>query len=153
MLKRIPIFNILVVIVFALVIGLIVFIVWALMLRTEYKDTAFEINKAFLTDSSVTIIRGEESFPVSTDDAEYYNMFLLDNNTVVFSKDVVPVTDDTITIDFGEEQLSFTGYDDGSATAILWKTQENQKHFIVRSAITFRQLSAYYKNIERNHKA
>ena len=126
-----------------------IFFVYTLVLRTIYKNTALEINESFRKEDSVTMIRGDESLRLPSSDVEYYDMFLLDRNTIVYSRKPVPADEETITLDFGKEQLSFTGADDGSAIAISWKTASAEKHFIVRSSTTFMQLSAYYKNCRR----
>ena len=92
---------------------------------------------------------GYLSFPVQSADIEYYDMFLLNQDTVVFSRKAATETDATIRIDFGTERLSFTGIDDGSAIALCWKTPENEKHYMVRSQMTFSQLNAFFINCSR----
>lgn len=125
------------------------FFVYTLILRTYYKNTALEINESFRREGNVTMRRGNESFFVPVSYAEYYDIFLLDRNTVVYSRKPVPADEETITLDFGKEQLSFTGLDDGSAIAVSWKTISDEKHFIVRSSASFMQLSAFYRNCRR----
>ncbi|MBO7711448.1 MAG: hypothetical protein J6S83_13345, partial [Lachnospiraceae bacterium] len=73
-------------------------------------------------------------------------------NTAVFSKKQVPETEETIMLDFGTQQLCFTGLDDGSAIAVSWKDPSGERHYIVRSSTTFMQLSAYYTNCRRKYK-
>ena len=136
----------------AMALGVGIFFTYTLVLRTEYKNAALEMNEPFKQYSSVTLRKGDETFSVPTDQVEYYNMFLLDRNTAVFSKKRVPETKETITLDFGREQLSFTGLEDGSAIAITWKTPSDEKHYIVRSSTTFMQLNAYYTNCRRKYK-
>ena len=135
----------------AMALGVGIFFISTLILRTEYKNAALEMNEPFKQYSSLTLRRGDEAFSVPTDQVEYYNMFLLDRNTVVFSKKQVPETAETITLDFGTQQLSFTGLEDGSAIAITWKTPSGEKHYIVRSNTTFMQLNAYYTNCRRKY--
>ena len=147
--KHLSIQLILCVIAFIMAVSVGVFFVYTLMLKTGYKDTALEINESFRTDSIVTIARGDESLSLPVSYAEYYDVFLLDGSTVVFSRKPVLPTEETIRLDFGEEQLSFTGVDDGSAVAICWETPSDEKHYIVRSSTTFMQLSSYYKNLRR----
>ena len=126
-----------------------VFFIYTLILRSSYKTDALAINDAFRIHTAATLSRGELSFPVQSADIEYYDMFLLNKDTVVFSRKSVPETDDSIRIDFGTQQLSFTGIEDGSAIALYWKTPENEKHYIVRSQMTFSQLNAFFTNCHR----
>ena len=133
----------------AMTLGVVGFFVYTLVLRTDYKETALVINESFRTKSTVTVRKGNESFSLPESYVEYYNMFLLDGNTVVFSRKAVPATEKTIILDFGKEQLSFTGLEDGTAIAVSWVTPTDEKHYIVRSKTTFMQLSAYYKNCQR----
>ena len=134
---------------FALALGTGGFLVYTLMLKTEYKNTAFEINESFRTEDTVTMRKGDDSVSLPVSDAAYYNTFLLNQNTVVFSRKPAETTVETIFLDFGKEVLSFTGLDDGSAIAICWKTPANEKHYIVRSNYSFMQLSAYFTNCRR----
>ena len=136
----------------AMALGVVIFFIYTIVLRTEYKNAALDMNEPFRQSASVTLLRGDESFSVPTDQVEYYNTFLLDQNTTVFSKKQVPETEETITLDFGTQQLSFTGLEDGSAIAVSWKYPSGEKHYIVRSATMFMQLSAYYTNCRRKYK-
>lgn len=126
-----------------------VFFIYTLILRSNYKKDALAINDAFRFHTTATLSRGDLSFPVQSADIEYYDMFLLNQDTVVFSRKAATETDATIRIDFGTERLSFTGIDDGSAIALCWKTPENEKHYIVRSQMTFSQLNAFFINCSR----
>ena len=131
-------------IIMAVAVG--VFLGYTLALRTAYKETAYEINESFRTEAAVTMRRGDEEFVLPVSSVQYYDQFLLQPKTAVYSRKAVPSTDETITLDFGKKKLSFTGLEDGSAIAVCWKTPEKEKHYIVRSNMTFMQLSAYYKN-------
>ena len=126
-----------------------VFFIYTLILRSNYKKDALAINDAFRFHTTATLSRGDLSFPVQSADIEYYDMFLLNQDTVVFSRKAATETDATIRIDFGTERLSFTGIDDGSAIALCWKTPENEKHYMVRSQMTFSQLNAFFINCSR----
>ena len=123
-----------------------VFIIYTLMLRSSFKADALKINEAFRTHPVVTMSKGDISFQHPTSDVEYYNMFLLDGNTTVFGRKRVPETDDTILLDFGQEKLSFTGMGDGSAIAVCWTAPGEEKHYIVRSQMTFSQLNSFFTN-------
>lgn len=147
--KKSAIFILMSVIAFASAAAVVVFLVYTLMLRMNYRADVMDINQSFLKKGTVTVSRGEESFTFPAEELEYYDKFLLDRNTTVFSRRSVPETKDTIVLDFGKETLSFTGLEDGSAIAICWKTQEHEKNYIVRTALTFMQLSAYYTNCRR----
>ena len=147
--KHLSISYILCAAVLIMVLSLGSFFVYTLILRTIYKNTALEINESFRKEGSVTMIRGNESFSIPVSYAEYYDIFLLDRNTVVYSRKPVPAEEETIVLDFGKEQLSFTGLEDGSAIAVCWKTASAEKHFIVRSGTSFMQLNAYYRNCRR----
>ena len=147
--KKSALFIIASVIAFAAAAAVIGFLVYTLILRTNFRADAMEINNTFLKKGMVTVSRGEESFQFPAEELEYYDKFLLDRNTVVFSRRSVPETKDTIVLDFSKESLSFTGLEDGSAIALCRKTPDQEKHYIVRSSISFMQLSAYYTNCRR----
>ena len=147
--KRFPVFLLVCVAAFAAVIAVSVFLIYTLMLRSSYKADALEINEAFCTHTAAVLSRGDLSFQVKPTDIEYYDKFLLDRNTAVFSRKAVPETDDTIRIDFGSEKLSLTGIDDGSAIALCWNSRGKEKHYIVRSQITIFQLNSAFENYHR----
>ena len=128
------------------------FFVYTLALRTSYRAMALEINDAFLVGTSVTVARGEDSFPVTPESAEYYNEFLLDRNTAVFSRKRTEPDDASISLILDGGQLTFTGVDDGTAIAVRWSSPEKEENYIVRSQYTFTQLSAYYSNLKRKAK-
>ena len=147
--KKSVIFILASVVAFAAGAAVIAFLVYTLVLRTSYRADAMDINQVFLKKGTVTVSCGEESFQMPAEELEYYDKFLLDRNTIVFSRRIVPETKDTIVLTFGKESLSFTGLEDGSAIALCWKTPDHEKHYIVRSSISFMQLSAYYTNCRR----
>ena len=147
--KRLLLHLLLGVIAIGSALAVAAFLIYTLILRSSFKADALEINEAFRTHNSVTVSRGDLSFQASPKENEYYNMFLLDRNTAVFSRKAVPETDDTILLDFGSEKLSFTGIEDGSAIALCWKTSEKEKHYIVRSQMTFMQMNAFFMNSYR----
>ena len=139
------------VVAFAVTASVIIFFIYILVLRTGYRSAALEINDAVLSESSATISRGDETFPASPGVVDYYNRFLLDKYTIVFSRKAAALTDDSIILDIGKNELSYTGLEDGTAIAVKWKTPEKEKNFVVRSQITFMQLSAYYENYRRKN--
>ena len=132
-------------IVIGITLSVLIFFTYTLVLRTDYKSTALEINDAILSGCSMTISRGEDTFPATQETADYYNRFLL-LQTDAFSRRSVPVTDKSIILRIGDNELSFTGLEDNSAIAVKWKTAADDKNYIVRSQITFLQLSAYFSN-------
>ena len=147
--RKKAIFYLMCVIALAAAAAVIGFLVYTLKLRTDFRADAMEINNMFLKKGIVNVSCGEESFQFPAEDLEYYDKFLLDRNTVVFSRKRVPENENTIVLAFGNEALSFTGLEDGSAIALCWKTPDHEKHYIVRSSLSFMQLSAYYTNCRR----
>lgn len=125
---------------------LIIFIVYTLVLRTNYKKMALEINETILEISadSVTVSRDGDVYPVTDEFLEYYNMFFTERKTVPFNRDEAPVSDRTLCFDFGKSQLYLSPYDDLTATNIRWVTEEGEHFFSVRGEITFTLLSSYY---------
>ena len=132
-------------IVLGITLSVLIFFTYTLVLRTDYKSTALEINDAILSGCNMTISRGEDTFPATQETADYYNRFLL-LQTDAFSRRSVPVTDKSIILRIGDNELSFTGLEDNSAIAVKWKTAPDDKNYIVRSQITFLQLNAYFSN-------
>ena len=144
--KKFPVSILLGAIAIAAAVSVGAFIIYTLMLRSSFKADALRINEAFRTHPVVTMSKEDVSFQHQTSDIEYYNMFLLDGSTTVFSRKPIPETDDTILLDFGQEKLSFTGVGDGSAIAVCWTAPGEEKHYIVRSQITFSQLNSFFTN-------
>ena len=132
-------------IVLGITLSVLIFFTYTLVLRTDYKSTALEINDAILSGCNMTISRGEDTFPATQETADYYNRFVL-LQTDAFSRRSVPVTDKSIILRIGDNELSFTGLEDNSAIAVKWKTAADDKNYIVRSQITFLQLNAYFSN-------
>ena len=126
-------------------IGVTIFLIYTLALRTDYKETAIQINDVILANQGRAVIRvGDKEAPADAGVTDYYNKFLLDKNTAVYSrKKAVPSDDTAIVLEFGQYSLSFEKLEDGSATLITWNTPEKQKQFCVRSQLTFRNLQAY----------
>ena len=137
------------VLAFGAALSVIIFLIHTMVLRTSYRSAALEINDAILSGSRMTISRGDETLPAGPDAVDYYNQFLLFNNTIVFSGKSIPATDKSILLQIGENELTFTGLEDGSAIAVRWKTAKGEKNYIVRSQITFTQLNSYYNNYKR----
>ena len=137
---------------FGLAAAVIVFFVYTLRLRTIYRETAIEVNDAILAANDITLSCGSDTFEIAPAAVDYYNRFLLHGKTVVYSRKEVPETAQTIIVNISGSTLSFTGIDDGSAIAVKWKTPQDEKHFIVRSQITYMQLKAYFDNYKRKAK-
>ena len=133
----------------AMTLGVGGFFVYTLALRTRYRAMALEFNDAFLKSTSVTLSSGEDSFSVTPDSAEYYNEFLLDSNTAVFSRKNVEPSDTSISLILDSGQLTFTRAEDGTAIAVRWSSGEEEQNYIVRSLYTFPQLTAYFSNMKR----
>ena len=130
-------------------VGVMAFLIYTLVLRTEYKDTALQINDVIVANQGRAVLRiGEKEAPADDGVTDYYNMFLLNPNTAVYSRKKAAASDDTaIVLDFGRYSLSFEKLEDGSATLVTWNTPEKQKQFCVRSQITFMSLLAYGENL------
>jgi hypothetical protein len=129
-------------------IGVTAFFIYTLTLRTDYKETARQINDVILANRGQAVFRiGETEVPAGTDLTDYYNMFLQDPFTIVYSrKKALPSDDTVIVLEFGQYSLSFEKLEDGSATLITWITPEKQKQFCVRSQISFMMLRSYGEN-------
>ena len=132
-------------------IGVMAFLIYTLALRTDYKETALKINDVILANQGRAVLRvGEKEALVDDGITDYYNMFLLNPYTTVYSRKKAVTSDDTaIVLEFGQYSLSFEKLEDGSATLITWNTPEKQKRFCVRSQITFMHLRAYGENYFR----
>ena len=84
--RKKAIFYLMCVIALAAAAAVIGFLVYTLKLRTDFRADAMEINNMFLKKGIVNVSCGEESFQFPAEDLEYYDKFLLDRNTVVFSR-------------------------------------------------------------------
>ena len=137
--------------VIASAIGVTAFFIYTLALRTDYKETALQINDVILANQGQAILRvGELEAPADAEVTDYYNMFLLNPNTTVYSrKKAVPSDDTAIVLEFGQYALSFEKLEDGSATLITWNAPDKQKQFCVRSQISFMNLWFYGENYLR----
>ena len=60
-------------IVLGITLSVLIFFTYTLVLRTDYKSTALEINDAILSGCNMTISRGEDTFPATQETADYYN--------------------------------------------------------------------------------
>ncbi len=150
MLKK-AIFRLICIGVFGASAAVIWFLASTLLLRTEYRETALEINDAFIESDPeiITVSQGGITLPASRTLVDFYDRFLLDRTTTVFNRKPAPPEDTTISIQCGNRTLSFTGLDDESATQICWKGPEEEKNFTVRSQVTFIQLNSYFQNYKR----
>ncbi len=136
--------------------ALIVFIVWILVLRTEYKKTCLEINDCILssTEDQRFILKDGEKYPMSFEVLDYYNRYLLDKKSMVFSRKAVEPTDKSIVLKFSDNTLTFLGIDDETAVLLTWETPSEIKHYKVRNEnYTFRSLNSYMKNYLRKTEA
>ena len=145
-------FRIIVAAVFVVAAGVIVFFAYLLVLSTEYKNTALEINDAILAYGNQAAIRqGDMEVQGSIAALDYYDRFLLNDKTQVYSRKSIEENDRTIAITLGPDRLSFTEGEDGWTTCILWATPGEQKSFRVRSQMTFMQLEANFQNYKRKN--
>lgn len=132
-------------------IGVLIFFFYALTLRNSYRASAMEINAAVLAGGDeITISQGDVALPADQRTLDYYDRFLLDGNTAVYSRIGAAETEKSIRLSFPDgSALSFTGLEDGSAIALSWNTPKGHKQYRVRSAITFMQLQAFFTNYQR----
>ena len=131
--------------------AVIAFVIYVLVLRTDYKKTALEINEAFRTTAAENIVvgQGDAELPADAQLTEFYNKFLLYGKTVVFNRKKTEKNENTITFTIKDKQLSLTGVDDGSAIAVHWATPEKEAFYTVRAETTFQQLNAYFRNYKK----
>ena len=130
--------------VFIFSIGAVLFLAYTLKLRTEYKETATQINEvAAAYQDRAVIQQGDKRISGTSAIVNFYDQFLLDKSTLVYKKASAELTDRTILLEFGEKSLALTGLEDDNSINIRWKTPEKEKSFCVRSEITFTQLEAY----------
>ena len=137
---------------FGTCLALIEIIIWALELRTEYRNFCFEINDVILASASEgrSISRGSASWPLDEKTLSYYEQNMLGRNTLVFNRKLAPLDDRSIILNLGPGQLCFTGQEDDSAINIRWETPDQIRSYTVRSSdVTFRQFSAYLSNYIR----
>lgn len=144
--------KLIVILVIAAAVGVIAFFVYVLVLRTDYRETALEINEAMLASGSrATVSRGDTSLAASAELLDYYNRFFLEGQTLVYSRKSAEMTERTIVLEFGDYKVSFTGMEDGTSIGLHFDMPEGQKDFRVRSTITFMQLEAYFDNYVRKN--
>lgn len=129
-------------------VGASAFLIYTLALRTDYKETALQINDAILESRDRTVLRiGEMEAPAGIEVVDYYDQFLLDPYTAVYSRKKAVPTDETgIVLEFDRCTLSFEKLEDGSAVLLTWITPEKQKQFCVRSMYSFMSMKAYGEN-------
>lgn len=133
-------------------VALIGFMVWILVLRTEYRAFCMEINKAVLDarGTQMTVERGDETWPMDEQLLDYYNRNLLAEKTIVFSRRGAEPNAKTIHLHFSGTTLSLTGLEDGSRIAVSWKTSDGERSYSIRStSVSFMQYSAYLSNYVR----
>ena len=131
-------------------LALIVYMVYVLQLRTEYRATCLEINDAILAaGEEASIERDGAVWPLDQTTLDYYNMRLLDEGTVVYNRRAAALNARSIIIHLGDDRLSFTGLEDGSAINIRWETSGKTRYYTVRSSVSFMQLTAYLSNYIR----
>lgn len=137
---------------FGVIAAIIIWFISVLMMRTEYKDTALEINDAFLAagPEGTTVSQGDITLPATQSLIDYYDRFLLENTTIVFNKKPAEPDETSISLQCGDKTLRLTGLEDGTAIHVCWSTPDQEKNYTVRSQVTFMQLNSYWKNYLRN---
>ena len=88
-------------------LGVIIFFAYTLILRNDYRAAALNINEAVLAGGDrITVSRGDTTLPADQRIVDYYNRFLLDGNTAVYSRIGAPLTDQSIRLSFPDEVLA-----------------------------------------------
>ena len=126
-------------------LGMIVFMVHTLRLRTEYRDFCLEINNAVLTSPKQrnTVTRGDETAPLSFTALNYYDQFLLDTGTLVYSRKSAEPTEKSIVISMKGGTLFFIPLDQ-ETICLRWDTPSGTRSYRVRAGyITFADLHSY----------
>ena len=135
----------------AMAAAVLIFIGYVLVLKTQFRRTAMEINDAILAAPAekVMLSQGETVFSLDKKASDYYNKFLMDEHTTVFNRKRSETNAKTITLTLDGNSLSFTGLEDGTAIALIWKTEEKTEYYTLRSQTTFLQMDAYFQNCRR----
>ncbi len=134
-------------------LALIVFFIYILVLRTEYRATCLEVNDVILHSDlrQGTVERNGKEWPLSREVLEYYNMRLMGENVTVYSRRDANPNEKSIWIRLGDYTLCFTGLEDGHAIHVSWKTPRERKSYMLRSeSVSFVQDSAFLSNYVRS---
>ena len=133
-------------------VALIIFVVWILVLRTDYKKTCLEINDQIVisqTDQNY-VIRDGQTYPLSSEVINYYDEFLLDKKVIVYNRKAAEPDKNSIVLKINGRTLTFTGQDEGTSVNIRWETGEGVKNYSVRTgSISYMMLNSYMKNYIR----
>ena len=140
----------------SVMLGFIVFMIWALKLRTEYRTFCFEtVNQKVLEASAMSsrkLIMDGESCEISNKDLEYYNKILLDAKTLVASrKDILP-DENSLTLEFAGARLIITDQggnkDDGWGLALRWEYKDEVKTYTIINGgnFSFLNLQSYARS-------
>ena len=136
-------------------LALIIFFIWIMALRTEYKKTCLEINDRILSASEGMsfVMRNGEKYPLSSEAMNYFDQVLLDKKTGVYNRKPYEITDKSIVMEFSDCTLSFSGLEDGTAISIRWETPEKTRNYTIRSVnYTFINLNSYLTSYIRRIK-
>ncbi len=108
-------------------IALIVYFVYILNLRTEYRAVCLEINECVLASryrSDNRIEKGEKSCPLPDYAMNYYNQFLLDGKTVVYNRKEFSPDEKSLILYFSGCRLVLREMRDGFDIGVRWETPE-----------------------------
>ena len=133
-------------------VALITFIVWILVLRTDYKKTCLEINDQIVMSPSDQnfVIRDGQTYPLSSEALNYYDEFLLDKKVIVYNRKAAEPDRNSIVMKINGRTLTFTGQDEGTSVNIRWETEAGVKNYSVRTgSISYTMLNSYMKNYIR----
>ena len=132
-------------------IALIVYFVYILNLRTEYRAVCLEINDCVLASrrrSDNRIEKGEKSCPLPDSALDYYNQFLLDGKTVVYSRKSFSPDEKCLILYFSGCRLVLREMRDGFDIGVRWETPEKTVCYTVACGnYSFPQLNSYFTNL------
>lgn len=125
-------------IAFAVALGFIIFMVWSLKLRTEYRGFCLDVNQKVLearTMSSRRLSADGESCEISHSDLDYFNRLLLDGKTLVSSRKDIPPDEKSISLEFAGARLIITDQggdkDEGWLLALRWELKDEVRTYTI----------------------
>lgn len=139
----------------ALVGVAVLFLVWfgfLLHLRNDYNNHVNLFNNAIVetASESVTISRGEETYPVTELTINTIDKFLHDGYTTAYNRKRVTPDGGSVTLDLNGLSLVFTELkDEKDAFNIAFLTPSEAKYFSVRGQVNFRYIKACFDNERR----
>lgn len=138
-------------------VALIVFFVHILVLRTEYREACLEMNDRILAAQKGdpgSIRLGERSCPLNEAALNYYDIFLLDEKTVVYNRKSFEEDDSCLILSFSDCRLVLKDLDAGVRIGLRWETPEGVRCYSVACGnYSFMQLGSYFSNLYRHSES